>query len=72
MEFMLNQFGALAPETVAPAGIEFSANELRLSGLDSNAAEFSSLAANLQTQGLRARWEGSTLIVQSVLPGAKR
>lgn len=71
MESMLNQFGALAPETAAPAAIEFSANELRLSGLDSNAAEFSSLAANLQTQGLRARWEGSTLIVQSVPPGAK-
>ena len=71
MESLLNQFGALAPETAAPAAIEFSGNELRLSGLDSNAAEFSSLAANLQTQGLRARWEGTTLIVQSVPPGAK-
>lgn len=71
MESMLNQFGALAPETAAPVAIEFLANELRLSGLDSNAAEFSSMAANLQTQGLRARWEGSMLIIQSAPPGVK-
>ena len=71
MESMLNQFGALAPETTAPASIEFSANELRVSGLDSNAAEFSGIAANLQTQGLRARWEGTTLILQPLPPGAK-
>lgn len=71
MESMLNQFGTLAPDTASPTAIEYSANELRLSGLDSNAAEFASVAANLQTQGLRARWEGTTLIVQSVPPGAK-
>ena len=71
MESMLNQFGALAPETAAPVAIEFLANELRLSGLDSNAAEYSSMAANLQTQGLRARWEGSMLIIQSAPPGVK-
>jgi general secretion pathway protein L len=71
MESLLSQFGTLAPETTAPAAIEFAANELRIGGLDSNAAEFSSIAANLQTQGLRARWEGTTLVVQSAPTGAK-
>ena len=71
MESLLSQFGTLAPETTAPAAIEFAANELRIGGLDSNAAEFSSIAANLQTQGLRARWEGTTLVIQSAPTGAK-
>lgn len=63
LETLLNQFGALAPASTAPAAIEFVANEVRISGLDRNAAEFSSIAANLQTLGAAARWDGATLVV---------
>ncbi|OYU45591.1 MAG: general secretion pathway protein GspL [Burkholderiales bacterium PBB4] len=71
MESMLNAFGALAPETVAPTTIEFVGQELRISGLDSQSAELANAAANLQTMGYRAQWEGMTLVLQPVKSGVK-
>ena len=70
LETILNQFGAMAPVNTAPAAIEFVANEVRVAGLDSNAPEFAGIAANLQTQGYAARWDGATLIIAPGRPGA--
>lgn len=70
LETILNQFGAAAPINIAPTAIEFIANELRIAGLDSNAPEFASIAANLQTQGYAARWDGATLILAPARAGA--
>ena len=70
LETILNQFGAMAPANTAPAAIEFIANEVRIAGLDSNAPEFAGIAANLQTQGYAARWDGATLIIAPGRPGA--
>ena len=70
LETILNQFGAAVPENIAPSAIEFVANEVRIAGLDSNAPELAGMAANLQTQGYAARWDGATLIIAPGRPGA--
>ena len=70
LETILNQFGAMAPVNTAPTAIEFIANEVRIAGLDSNAPELAGIAANLQTQGYAARWDGATLIIAPSRPGA--
>lgn len=70
LETILNQFGAMAQVNTAPTAIEFIANEVRIAGLDSNAPEFVGIAANLQTQGYAARWDGATLIIAPGRPGA--
>ena len=70
LETILNQFGAMAPVNIAPAAIEFIANEVRIAGLDSNAPELAAMAANLQTQGYAARWDGATLVIAPSRPGA--
>jgi general secretion pathway protein L len=70
LETILNHFGSIAQENTAPAAIEFIANEVRIAGLDSNAPEFSGIAANLQSQGYAARWDGATLIIAPGRPGA--
>ncbi len=69
LETILNQFGAMAPASNAPTAIEFVANEVRIAGLDGNAAEYAGLAANLQTQGYRTRWDGGTLVIAPDRPG---
>lgn len=70
LETILNQFGAMAPENIAPTAIEFVANEVRIAGLDGNAPELSGMVVNLQTQGYAARWDGATLIITPGRAGA--
>lgn len=70
LETILNQFGAMAPANTAPAAIEFVANEVRIAGLDSNTPELAGIAANLQTQGYAARWDGATLVIAPSRTGA--
>ena len=69
LETILNQFGALAQVKTAPTAIEFIANELRIAGLDSNAPEFASVTATLQTQGYAARWDGANLVIAPARTG---
>lgn len=64
LETMLGQFQTAAPDMRPPAGIEFTAGELRLKGLQSPAAELTGIATKLQTQGYSARVEGDSLILK--------
>lgn len=70
LETILNQYGAMALANTAPTAIEFIANEVRITGLDSNMPEMASIAPNLQVQGYTARWDGPTLIIAPSRPGA--
>jgi general secretion pathway protein L len=70
LETILNRFGAMVQVNAAPSAIEFIANEVRIVGLDSNAAEFAGIAANLQAQGYTARWDGGTLVIAPARTGA--
>ena len=68
LEAMLGQFQAVAPTKLAPAAIEFVANELQLKGMDS-AVGPNDITTQLQTRGYIARWDGDTLIIrQEVRP----
>lgn len=69
LETMLGQFQAAAPESPAPAAIEFVANELQLKGLDASAAPLNDISARLQARGYAARWDGDALVLrQAVQP----
>ncbi len=71
LEALLNQFGTLAPLNASPTAVDFVGSELRIAGLDSNSAEYSSMAANLQALGYAARWDGPTLSIAPAPTGAK-
>ena len=64
METMLAQFEAAAPDTPAPAAIEYVAGELRLKGLDPAAPALNGVASRLQPQGYSARLEADTLVMK--------
>ena len=64
METMLAQFQAAAPDTPAPAAIEYVAGELRLKGLDPAAPALTGVASRLQPQGYSARREADTLVMK--------
>jgi general secretion pathway protein L len=69
LEAILSVFGAAAPESRAPAAIEFASNELRLKGLTLNESEKSALTSKLRTQGYGLRSEGDSLVLrQEVAP----
>lgn len=70
LETILNHFGAIAPANTAPTAIEYIANDVRITGLDSNAPELADVAANLQSQGYTARWDGATLSIAPLRTGA--
>ncbi len=69
LETILNQFGALAQANNAPTAIEFIANELRISGLDSTSPESANVPAALQSQGYAARWDGPALVIAPARTG---
>ena len=64
METILGQFQAAAPESPAPAAIQFIANEVLLKGLDPTHPALADVVARLQTQGYGARWDGDNLSIK--------
>jgi general secretion pathway protein L len=55
---------AAAPSAPIPSAIEFTADELRLKGLDAASAGLSGISARLQAQGYSARLDGDTLVMK--------
>jgi len=64
LEAMLSQFQAAAPDTPAPAAIEFVAGELQLKGLDSAVPALADVTNRLQASGYTARWDNDALVVK--------
>ena len=65
LETMLASLTPLLPPGRSASGIEFTAGELTLKGLQLNNAEFSALQARLPALGMRAGGEGDRLIVRT-------
>jgi len=64
LETLLGQFQAVAPDTPAPAAIDFIAGELQLKGLDPAFASLADISSRLQAQGYSARWEADALVMK--------
>jgi general secretion pathway protein L len=64
LEAMLNQYQAAAPDTPAPAAIEFVAGELQLKGLDSAVPALADVTNRLQASGYTARWDNDALVIK--------
>jgi general secretion pathway protein L len=64
METILGQFQAAAPESPAPAAIQFIANEVLLKGLDPSSPTLTDVVGRLQAQGYGARWDGDNLSIK--------
>ena len=64
METMLVQLQAAATDLPAPKAIEFTANELKLKGLDLAASGLGSVSERLRAQGYSTRLDGDNLIIR--------
>lgn len=64
METMLVQLQAAATDLPAIKAIEFTANELRLKGLDLAAPGLGNVSARLRAQGYSTRQDGDSLIIR--------
>ncbi|OQW86475.1 MAG: hypothetical protein BWK72_17240 [Rhodoferax ferrireducens] len=65
LESILSSFSALAPVGYLPEAIEFTANELRLSGAALGSAEQARIVTGLQAQGLSASWQGQQWLIRA-------
>ena len=68
LETMLGQLQAAAPDSAPPAGIEFTAGELRLKQSEPSGAALTSVVARLQASGYSARIEGANLVMKEGRP----
>ncbi|RYX91701.1 MAG: general secretion pathway protein GspL [Comamonadaceae bacterium] len=64
LESMLGALSVAAPAGKPLTGIEFSAGESRLKGLNLSAQEQAAVASSLRTQGYSARVEGDSLVMR--------
>jgi general secretion pathway protein L len=65
LEAILGTLGAVTPANQGLTAIEFAAGEARLKGLQIKPEETQNFAAQLETRGYRARWEGDQLLIQA-------
>lgn len=69
LETMLALLGTALPAGQAASGLEFSAGETRLKGINLDATELSSMNARLRPLGYSARQDGSSLVTrQEIAP----
>ena len=65
LERILSSFSALAPAGYVPDAIEFTVNELRLSGAVLSPPEQARIVAGLQAQGLSASGQGKQWLIRA-------
>jgi general secretion pathway protein L len=64
LEAMLVQYYTMGAGLPPPASLEYAAGELKLKGIDPEAAQRARIAAKLAGMGYKAQMDGDTLMVR--------